>query len=160
MFFDRVAIGVETHQITSDNFKGAFDAIELLINEGFKKIAYLTTSNNLLISRERLEGYHAALNKHHIPVKPAYIKYCNHGGMIKEDVENAVSGLLKMDTPPDVIFTANDRLTTSCMFTIKKFGLKIPEDVAVAGFTNSDVAELYEPALTVVRQTRFPDRGR
>src|SRR3978361_1169327 len=70
VFFDRVAADIETHKVTADNFKGSYDAVELLINQGFTKIAHLTNSNNLLISRERLDGYKAALDKYSIPFKP------------------------------------------------------------------------------------------
>ncbi|WP_183558976.1 LacI family DNA-binding transcriptional regulator [Mucilaginibacter sp. SP1R1] len=155
VFFDRVAPDIETHKIIVNNFKGSFDAAELLINEGFTKIAHLTNSNNLLISRERFDGFKAALDKHHINFNPAYLKHCNHGGMIQDEVEFAIKELLSMDERPDAIFVGSDRLTISCMYILKKLGLKIPEDIAIAGFTNSDVAELFDPPLTVVRQPAF-----
>src|ERR1700749_4417848 len=66
VFFDRVAADIETHKVTANNFKGSFDAVELLIKQGFTKISHLTNSNNLLISRERLDGYKDALNKYNI----------------------------------------------------------------------------------------------
>jgi len=155
VFFDRVAADIETHKITTDNYKGAFEAVELLINEGFTNIAYLTISDNLVIMKERLAGYKAALDAYNLPFKQEYVKQCSQGGLISEDVENAVTCLLNMEDRPDAIFTASDRLTTSCLFTIKRMGLKIPADIAIAGFTNSDVAELFDPPLTVVRQPAF-----
>jgi LacI family transcriptional regulator len=155
VFFDRVPADLETHKITADNFKGAFEATELLINTGFTKIAHLTNSNNLLFSRERFSGFKAALDKHNIAFNPGYLKHCNHGGMIQDEVEFAIKELLNMDEPPEAIFVASDRLTISCMYILKKLGLKVPGDIAVAGFTNSDVAELFAPSLTVVRQPAF-----
>lgn len=155
VFFDRVAADIECHKITTDNYNGAFEAVELLINEGFNNIAYLTISDNLLIMKERLAGYKAALEAHNLPFKPEFVKQCSQGGLITADVENSVTHLLNMEDRPDAIFTASDRLTTSCMFTIKKMGLKIPDDIAIAGFTNSDVTELFDPPLTVVRQPAF-----
>ncbi|MDN3548453.1 LacI family DNA-binding transcriptional regulator [Mucilaginibacter aquaedulcis] len=155
VFFDRVAADVNTHKIIANNFKGSFDATELLINAGFTKIAHLTNSNNLLISRERFDGFKAALDKHQLDFKPGYLKHCNHGGMIQDEVELAVKELLNMDERPDAIFVASDRLTISCMHILKKLGLKIPQDIGIAGFTNSDVAELFDPPLTVVRQPAF-----
>jgi LacI family transcriptional regulator len=155
VFFDRVAADVNTHKIIANNFKGSFDAAELLINAGFTKIAHLTNSNNLLISRERFDGFKAALDEHNLDFKPGYLKYCNHGGMIQDEVEFAIKELLNMDEPPDAIFIGSDRLTISCMHILKKMGIKIPDDMAIAGFTNSDVAELFDPPLTVVRQPAF-----
>ncbi|MGF7040628.1 LacI family DNA-binding transcriptional regulator [Mucilaginibacter lappiensis] len=155
VFFDRVAADVNTHKIIANNFKGSFDAAELLINAGFTKIAHLTNSNNLLISRERFDGFKAALDEHNLDFKPGYLKYCNHGGMIQDEVEFAIKELLNMDEPPDAIFIGSDRLTISCMHILKKMGVKIPDDMGIAGFTNSDVAELFDPPLTVVRQPAF-----
>jgi LacI family transcriptional regulator len=155
VFFDRVAADVNTHKIIANNYKGSFDAAELLINAGFTKIAHLTNSNNLLISRERFDGFKAALDEHNLDFKPGYLKYCNHGGMIQDEVEFAIKELLNMDEPPDAIFIGSDRLTISCMHILKKMGIKIPDDMAIVGFTNSDVAELFDPPLTVVRQPAF-----
>jgi LacI family transcriptional regulator len=155
VFFDRVAADLNTHKVIANNFKGSFDATELLIKSGFTKIAHLTNSNNLLISRERFDGFKAALDKHNIGFKPGYLKYCNHGGMIQDEVEFAIKELLNMDERPDAIFIGSDRLTISCMHILKKLGMNIPGDIALAGFTNSDVAELFNPSLTVIRQPAF-----
>ncbi|MBB6111085.1 transcriptional regulator, LacI family [Mucilaginibacter lappiensis] len=155
VFFDRVAADVNTHKVIANNFKGSFDAAELLINTGFKKIAHLTSSNNLLITRERFNGFKAALDKHHLDFKPGYLKHCNQGGMIQDEIEFAIKELLSMDEKPEAIFIGSDRLTISCMHILKKLGIKVPDDIAIAGFTNSDVVELFDPPLTVIRQPAF-----
>jgi LacI family transcriptional regulator len=155
VFFDRVATDIETHKVTANNFQGSFDAVELLINQGFTRIAHLNNSTNLLIARERLRGYKDALAKHNIPYNPQYVKHCDHGGMILAEVEQAVKELITMKDRPDAFFTASDRLTTSSIAVLKKSGLKVPDDIALIGFTNSDVAELFDPPLTVVRQPAF-----
>jgi len=152
VFFDRVATDIDTSKITVNNFKGAFEATELLINSGFTKIAHLTNSNNLLISRERFNGYKAALDKHHIELRSEYVKRCDQTGMPKSEVAAFVKELLNMDNRPEAIFTTSDRLTTACLYALKQLGVKIPDEIAVAGFTNSDVTELFDPPLTVVRQ--------
>lgn len=155
VFFDRVATDVNTHKVIANNFKGSFEATELLINAGFRKIAHLTNSINLLISRERFDGFKAALDKHGLDFNPGYLKHCNHGGMIQDEVEFAIKELLNMDERPDAIFIGSDRLTINSMHILKKLGIKVPDDIAIAGFTNSEVAELFDPPLTVVRQPAF-----
>lgn len=155
VFFDRIAEEIDTHKVIVDNFKGTFEATELLIKTGFTKIAHLTNSANLVISRERLNGFKAALDQYGIQLNPEYIKHCDHGGMIQEEVEIAVKELLNLDERPDAIFVASDRLTVSCMHILKKLGVKVPDEIAIAGFTNSDEAELFDPPLTVVRQPAF-----
>ncbi len=155
VFFDRVAADINTHKVIANNFKGAYEATELLINTGFTKIAHLTNSNNLLISRDRFNGFKAALDKHNINFNYAWLKYCKHGGMIQEEVEEAVKDLLNLDDRPEAIFITSDRLTTCCMSTLKNHGVKVPDGIAIVGFTNSDVAGLFDPPLTVVRQPAF-----
>lgn len=155
VFFDRVPADIDTHKVVANNYKGAFNATEHLIKAGFKKIAHLTNSVNLSISIERLEGYKAALAKYNIPFNDSYLRYCPHGGMIQHEVEIAVNELVSLPDRPDSIFVAGDRLCTGSMISLKKFGLKIPADIAIAGFTNSDVAELFDPPLTTVRQPAF-----
>jgi LacI family transcriptional regulator len=155
VFFDRAAADLETHKVVADNFKGAFEATETLIKAGHKRIAHLTNSNNLLISRERLDGFKYALEKYNIEFNPDYVKYCNHGGKVIDEVETALHELLNTASRPDAIFSGSDKLTISCMSILKKLQLNIPEDIALAGFTNSDVVQLFDPPLTVVRQPAF-----
>lgn len=155
VFFDRVAADIDTHKITVNNFKGSFEATEQLIQSGYTKIAHLTNSYNLLISRERFDGFKSAMDKHGLTFNPDHLKNCDHGGIVANEAEVAIKELLSMDDRPDAIFVASDRLTISCMQVLKKLGIKIPGDMAIAGFTNSDVAELFDPPLTVVRQPAF-----
>ena len=153
VFFDRVTDEIETHKVVANNYIGAFHATEHLIYQDFKKIAHITSSPYLSITKERLEGYKEALLKHKIPYNESLVKHCNHGGMIVEEVEEAVADLFKLKTKPDAIFTAGDRLTTVCFGVLKR--MKQKKEVGFTGFTNSRLADLFSPALTVVRQPAF-----
>jgi len=155
VFFDRVTDEINTHKVVVDNYKGAYDAIQHLINAGYKKIAHLTSSAHLSISRERLVGYRAALTENNIPVNESYIKYCNHGGMIIGEIENAIKELMQLKEKPDAIFCAGDRLTLSCLSSLKALNIKVPADIGLVGFTNSALVELIEPSLTAVKQPAF-----
>jgi LacI family transcriptional regulator len=150
VFFDRVTDEIETHKVIADNHLGAFHATEHLIYQGFKKIAHITSSPYLSITKERLRGYKAALEKHKIPLNESLIKYCPHGGMIVGEVENALTELYKNKTKPDAIFMAGDRLTIVAFSILKRMNQK--KEVGFAGFTNTQVGDLFRPSLTVVRQ--------
>ena len=155
VFFDRVTDEIETFKVVVDNYKGAYDAIRQLIGAGYQRIAHLASSAHLSITKERLEGYKAALRDSHIPVNESYIKYCNHGGMINAEIENAVKELMQLKVRPDAIFCAGDRLTIGGLTAIKSLGIKIPGQVALVGFTNSALVELIEPSLSAVKQPAF-----
>jgi LacI family transcriptional regulator len=154
VFFDRVIDEIETHKVIANNFEGAFDATELLIKNGHKHIAHLANATHLSITRERMEGYKAALQKHSIEFNPDYVQYCPHGGMIYQEVEDAVRKILSFPNSADAIFVSSDRLSIGCLTALKKFHPG-PDYIPVAGFSNSDVVELLKPSLSYVRQPAF-----
>ncbi|MBI1342282.1 MAG: substrate-binding domain-containing protein [Terrimonas sp.] len=155
VFFDRITDEINTHSVIIDNFKGAYEATEHLIHNGYKNIACITNSEFLSITTERLAGYREALIANNINPNSANIKHCFYGGMIFEEVEEAINKLLTLKNKPDAIFATSDKLTTGCLKTLKRRGIKIPENMGLAGFSNSDIAELLSPSLTVVRQPAY-----
>jgi len=155
VFFDRVPQNFDTHKVTADNFLGAYKATEHLIQQGYRRIVHLTSPSWLSITHERLEGYKQALQDYNIPIEESYIRYCSHGGIIDEEVESAVLELIHHPTRPDAIFSGGDRLITKSMSLIRKEGLRIPEDIAIVGFTNLVTAHLLNPALSAVLQPAF-----
>lgn len=155
VLFDRIAPGINTHTIIVDNFKGAYEATEHLIQNGYKKIAAICPSEFLSITTERLAGYKEALSSHGLKLKNDYIKHCFYGGMIFSEVEEAINQLMTLPDPPDAIIALSDKLTLGSVKTFKRRGLKIPDDVALVGFSNSDFAEIADPPLTIVKQPAF-----
>lgn len=155
VFFDRIAEEIETFKVVVDNYKGAYNATKHLIDSGYTRIAHVTSAQHLSISKERLEGYKAALADHGIALEESLIRFCNHGGMIYAELEEAVKSLTAMKNRPDAIFSAGDRLTISCLNALKSNGFRIPEDIGLVGFSNSPLVELLSPALSVVKQPAF-----
>lgn len=154
VFFDRITDEIDTHKVTADNKLGALHATEHLIFQGFKRIAHITSSPHLSITRDRLEGYKEALSKHNILFNPLLVRYCNHGGMIADEIEESLSSLFAGKIKPDAIFTAGDRITTVCLSMLKKIKPK-KIDIGFTGFTNTDLGDLFVPPLTAIRQPAF-----
>lgn len=155
VFFDRVTEAIDTYKVVVDNYKGAYDATAHLIKAGYKRIAHISSAPNLSITRERLDGYKHALADNGLPVSDAYIKYCNHGGMIVAELEDAIKELMQLKQKPDAVFCAGDKITLGCISSLKASGISIPGDVGLVGFTNSALVELIEPSLTAVKQPAF-----
>lgn len=155
VFFDRVTDEIDTHTIVSNNYKGAYEATHHLIGQGFTRIATITSSNSLSITKERLEGYKQALLDHGLSVEDRYIKYCRHGGMLQEETEQALRELMEMGHRPEAIFTASDRLSTTSFSLLKQMGIDIPRQVALIGFTNSVSAHIFGPPLSSIVQPAF-----
>ena len=155
VFFDRVSNEIITHKVVADNYKAAYDATVHLINNGYKKIAHIASAPFLSITKERLEGYKNALLENGLAFNEQYVKYCNHNGMIVEEIETALNSLLKMKQKPNAFVTAGDRITNVALITIKNLQLKVPEDIAIVGFSNTNLPELINPTLTTIRLPAF-----
>jgi len=155
VFFDRVSDEIKTHKVIADNFKGAYDATTNLINSGYKKIAHITSLPHISVTAERLKGYQAALTESGLSINENYIKYCPHGGKDIAEIETALKELLNLPDPPDALFTASDRITTTTLPLLHKLGLKIPADIALMGFTNTQLADVLNPSLSQVYQPGF-----
>jgi DNA-binding LacI/PurR family transcriptional regulator len=155
VFFDRIIEDIATHKVMVDNFQGAYNATLHLLSQGYKRIACVTNSAHLSITRERVAGYMAALEKQGLKPKPSLIKYCFHGGMLLGEVTDAVAALMEEKPRPDAVFATSDKLTTGCMRALKKAQVSIPGEMALTGFSNSELIELLHAPLTVVRQPAF-----
>jgi len=155
VFFDRIVSEIETHKVIADNYKGAYDATMHLINNGYRRIATVSNPELLSITKERLAGYKAALAVSGIEIDDSLIKYCQHGGMIVAEVEEAVNELLRLSEKPDAIFASADKLTTNCLRILKAKGISVPEDMGLLGFSNTDLTELLDPPLSIIKQPAF-----
>lgn len=155
VFFDRVPDEIKTHKVFTNNFQSAYEATLHLIQQGFKRIAHITSSGFISITEGRLAGYRKALEENGISINEKYVKYCAHGGMIKDEIYEAINDLLALDERPDAIFTASDRLSTTTLNILSQMKIKVPEEIALAGFTNSVNAEIFNPPLTAVVQPAF-----
>jgi len=155
VFFDRITDEINTFKVIVDNERAAHDATIHLIKKGHTRIAHITSAQNLSITRERLEGYKKALAENNIPFNEKFVHHCSHGGMIQQEIEDALKKMWALKQKPDAVVTASDRITTGFLLAMKKMHLKAPENIAVVGFTNTNVPEIFNPPLTTVRQPAF-----
>jgi LacI family transcriptional regulator len=152
VLFDRVTDAIQTHTVTVNNYQGAFDATMHLVQQGYKQIAHITSSLSLSNTAERLIGYKDALLQAGLSFDESLVKYCEGGGMIVPEVTQAIGEILTSPLKPDAIFMGSDRLSTGTLNVLKKMNIDIPGQVALAGFTNSTAADIFNPPLTTVVQ--------
>jgi len=148
VFFDRICDEIDTDRVIVDDETGAYDAVNHLIEIGCKKIVHLCGPSNLIISKNRKKGYIRALNEHNMPVNEDYIIRCD----TREEAAMIVPELLRRDIRPDGIFAVNDLTAAATMRIIIDMGFRIPEDIAVVGFTNELISDITNPTLTSVEQ--------
>ncbi len=152
VFFDRVSNDIEASKVVVDDYKGAFDVVEHLIKAGYKRIAHLAGPKNLSISKFRLKGYMDALQQGNLPFNDSMVVY---GGLDDTDGIVGFQKLLNLETLPDAIFAVNDPVATGAFVMIKEHGMKIPDDIALAGFSNTYMTSLLDPPLTTVEQPSY-----
>ncbi|MEA4898260.1 LacI family DNA-binding transcriptional regulator [Bacillota bacterium Meth-B3] len=136
------------YQIYVDNYTTSYEATEHLIALGHRQIAHICGSDVFPHSALRARGYRTALLDHGIAVDEHLV--------LKGDF-SPLSGYAAMDEffakglKATAVFSANDQMAVGAVKAIRRQGLRVPEDVAVAGFDNLFVAGLIEPNLTTVQ---------
>ena len=152
VFFNRLCPGVEAPHVIFEDYKWAFNAVEHLIRQGYKRIAHLAGPKRLLLSQERERGYRNALQAHGVS---AIEELVIPGGISMESGQKAAAELLKMHPRPDAVFAVNDPAEIGMMKTLQKAGIRIPDEIAFVGFSESQSALIIEPNLTSVAQPTF-----
>jgi len=152
VFFDRVAEHIDAPKVTTDDKNSGFMATDHLIKNGCKRIAFLTLSQNLSISKKRMSGYLEALKKNQIKRDNSLILNCT-GDDRKNN--NSIRKLLKRKNRPDGVFASVEKLAISTYEICEELKLKIPRDIKVICFSNSQTAAFLNPSLTTITQPAY-----
>jgi len=152
VFFDRVSDGIPTSKVMQDDYNGAFEAVEHLIERGYRKIAHIAGPEGLSFTQKRKKGYLDALEKHGLTVKDRWIV---HSGFSREDGQEDAEKLFGRKDRPDAIFAVNDRKAIGAMITLKEKGIQIGKEVGVIGFTNDPVSTVVTPTLSTIAEPAF-----
>lgn len=148
VFYDRICTGVNASRVVVDDYMGAFNAVTYLIETGCTRIAFYGSSMTMEISKNRFNGYKDALLKHGIAFDESLIRICDN----RADAEAITPEILSTPTPPNGFFAINDDTAIGIMYTAKRMGFKIPEDISICGFTNGYRSIACDPMLTTVEQ--------
>ena len=152
VFFDRVCRTDEVPSVVVDNEDAARKITKHFHKNGFRRIAYIAGPDHLNISQERTRGYISGLKSCGLDYNPELLVKCN---MSSKDAIKATARLLDQPERPDAIFGINDTVAFAAMKEIKRRGLRIPEDVALVGFTDEFHSTVVEPALTSITHPTF-----
>ncbi|PHQ29223.1 LacI family DNA-binding transcriptional regulator [Leeuwenhoekiella nanhaiensis] len=148
VFVDRVPADFKSYTVVIDNYTAAFNATTHLIEQGCKRIAHFAGAQHLNVYRDRKKGYVDALVENGLAVDDSLI--ITMKSLSAEEGEASTEQLMQTTNPPDGIFCSNDTTAVSAILTLKKMGVKIPEEVAVIGFNDDPISSIVEPALSTV----------
>ncbi len=135
-----------------DDEGGAFRAVEHAISIGYRKIACFGGTTNTNIGRNRLRGFKSAMKKHRVPVQPHWIAEGGYGQNVGYDNIMRLHSLRRL---PEFVFAMTYPIALGVYSAAKKLGLRIPEDIDLISFGDSDVSDVISPALSCVSQPSY-----
>ncbi len=152
VFFDRIAEHIDAPKVITDDFSSGAEATEHLVENGCKRIAFLSISQLLSISNKRMNGYREALKNNNMEVDESLVVYCEGDGK-KDHV--LIRELLSRKDRPDGIFASIEHLALATYEICEELNLKIPRDIKVICFSNLKTAGLLNPSMTTITQPAF-----
>ena len=150
ILFDKASNKIPCTQVVINEEEAAYNVVEHLINIGKKRIAIIKESEFSYNSEKRFEGYLRALKEHNLPIDEKIILSVDDISMIQG--KRMTNVLMSLKQKPDAIFAITDNAAIGVIKTLKKLNVKIPEEIAVVGFSNSLNSTIIEPKLTTVDQ--------
>lgn len=157
VLFDRLSDQMNADQVGTDNFDGAYQATKHLIMNGHRQIAILNVDTSLNIASERMAGYLQALTDHRITLPEYYTVSCDcsSASIVADEVSRAIARLMESAKPPTAILTATDQISMRTLLAFRDMGLRVPQDIAIVAFSNTEIADLLATPLTTIRQPAF-----
>lgn len=150
VMFDRVANDILCDKVIIDDNLAAFEAVQYLINKGFKKIALISTIDYISVGKLRTEGYLKALRNNNIPIDENLILKVED----MDHCEDKIEELMK-NNAFDAIFAVNELFAVTSIKLASKLNLKVPEDLSIIGFTDGMISKYSSPSITTVSQNEF-----
>lgn len=139
--------------VSIDNEQASYDLTMHLIENGHKKVAFFDDEDQTsFVGIERKKGYKRALESHGIPYRKEYVfdgKYSIKGGF------DLMEELLKLEDLPTAVFALNDEMALGAIRKLEEKGLKVPQDMSVAGFNNFTISEWLTPSITTIAQPMY-----
>ena len=148
VFYDRICTGVNASRVVVDDYMGAFNAVTHLINTGCRRIAFYGSPMTLEISKNRYNGYRDALLHQGLQPREDWIRVCDN----RADAEAITPAILQQEEIPDAFFAVNDDTAIGILYSAKRMGYRVPDDISICGFTNGYRAIACDPMLTTVEQ--------
>jgi DNA-binding LacI/PurR family transcriptional regulator len=136
--------------VSIDHQQAASDAVQYLINRGHRRIGLINSDERFLYARQRRQGYELALAGAGLEIRPELMRIT--GGTSYLRGSQAAAALLSTVAPPTAVFAVSDMLAIGAIKAFRRAGLRVPDDMAVIGFDDIPIAEVFEPGLTTVAQ--------
>jgi len=139
-----------------DNISAAKKAVEYLIELGYRDIGFISAPVEMVPFKDRFEGYKRALHENMIPYNSSNVHIKDNIG--RESVRDGyqlMERIIQQGNYPRAFFIVSDTLAIGAMKAIRDFGMKVPDDIAIVGFDDIEMASFCEPPLTTMAQPKY-----
>ncbi|GAB3180520.1 LacI family DNA-binding transcriptional regulator [Telluribacter humicola] len=150
--FDRICDNIDTSKVVQDDFGGGAAIAGHLHQQGCRQLAVFAGPPDLLISKRRLEGFLSTLADQGIAADGVRVV---HSHFKPDEALYTLREWLQSPAPPDGIFCVHYGNAIDMMLDLKQRGVRIPEEIAIAGFGEDRLAAVIEPGLTTIHQHPF-----
>ncbi|QNH61129.1 LacI family DNA-binding transcriptional regulator [Hymenobacter sediminicola] len=150
VFFDRMPALQNACGVVVDDYRGAYQVMEHLIKQGCRRIAHLAGPQTINTTFDRHRAYHDALLAHNLPYNAQLVIPLAGSGTAAGAA--AMQQLLARTPRPDAVFSAYDFAAAGALQAIEEHGLRVPQDMALVGFSNEPFTTMIKPQLTSVDQ--------
>jgi len=154
VLFDKIAKMVDCSKVIINDKKAAYDAVTYLIKKGYKKIAHFRGSLVPQNSIDRFLGYKKALEDNNIPYDSSLLYMCDHNTDFEDGYANAKL-MVEQHNDVDAIFAITDLVAIGIIKYLNEAQIKIPEQIAVFGFSNWFMSTVISPKLTTIDQPGY-----
>lgn len=133
--------------VDNDNVQAAYDATKHLIALGHKRIGFVSGPPNLVISRDRMEGYQKALAEAKLPMRSQWIV---EGEFLQESGYRAMSMIMSRPERPTAMVIIDDLVAIGVLRGLTELGYKVPQDMSIVSFNNIAVSQLTSPPISSI----------
>ena len=151
VLIDRYFPGLKVNYVAVNNTEASFTGVEHLVMAGCRRIGFIGFKTTLSHLQDRKKGYQSALKKNGITVSKSWIKEVPIDTSA-EEVKEAIKALLALPEPIDALFFASNKVSTLGLKYINRLGIKVPDDLKILSFDQSDATDLFYATLTHIRQ--------
>lgn len=148
---DRYFPDLRTNYVALNNHQAIYTAVQHLIDNGYQRIGLITFRTSLFHINERTRGYLSALSENNIRFQKRWLKEVG-GPNLSGEVTRAFRELRSGRQPVDAIVFVSNSLSVYGLTQIKSLNIRVPQDLAVVGFDETEAYELFHTPLTYIRQ--------
>lgn len=149
VLIDRKLPDVNADYVIVDNYKAAYEATQLLIDNGHSKIGIICGEKDVFTAQQRLLGYKSCLFENGISIEESLITY---GDYTVGSGVSCIKELVNNNKDMSAVFVSNYEMTLGGLIALNELNIKIPKDLSIIGFDNLELAKVITPKLYIVSQ--------